>query len=99
MPSFLTKTHFLIGSIFVILGVAVWGYGEHTIMLLENFLHESPSQEEVWAFEGALRWWKVTQLTSLNPLSVVSICIGIIFIAYWLVRLLVPITIERIKEP
>lgn len=96
----LIKNQFLIGSIFVILGVTAWGSGYYIIAKLENSLNESATQEERWILSGSLQWWKITQITILNPLSVVLICIGIIVIVYWLVQIVLPITIERRrKEP
>lgn len=98
MRAFWIRNHFLIGSIFIILGVATWGYGHYVTATLENSLNENITQEEKWILAGSLQWWKIAQIAVLNPLSVVLICIGIIFIVYWIFQLALPITIERRRE-
>lgn len=98
MRTFLIRNHFLIGSIFIILGVATWGYGHYVTATLENSLNANMTHEEKWIISGSLQWWKIAQITVLNPLSVVLICIGIIFIVYWIVQLALPTTIERRRE-
>jgi len=95
---FSIRKHFLIGSIFFILGIATWAYTHYVIVTLENSLNGSLAQEEEWRISGSLAWWKISQATTLNPLSATLICIGIIFIVYWLIQIALPISIERRRE-
>jgi len=88
------RKHFLIGSLFLILGVATWSYANYVIVKLEGSLNSGLTQEELWNLSGSLEWWKILRATTLNPISAVLICIGVIFIVYWLAQIALPITIE-----
>jgi hypothetical protein len=98
MRPFFVKNRFLIGSIFVILGVSIWAYGYYNVDTIEDSLNGSLTQEERWLLAGSLQWWKITQVTTLNPLSVMLICLGVLLIVYWFIQLALPLRIERIRE-
>ena len=68
----------VIGALFLIIGITIFGYSISAIQERENVLNTGNlTLEERWAYEGALSWWRNAYVTIFLPLTTILIAIGI----------------------
>lgn len=80
----------LIGIVFLIMGVGLWLYTESIVRGHEELLNDpNLTQEQRWACEGSLEWWRAAKRALYDPLAIVLVTIGFCAIEYVIIYLIV----------
>ena len=67
----------VMGVLFLVIGVSLLGYSISAIQEREQLLNSADlTPEEMWHYEGSLRWWRNAYVTVFLPLTVVSVALG-----------------------
>lgn len=69
----------ILAAIFLLIaGFSIWLYTTSVIKNQTQILN-SPNltQEEIWSYEGSLEWWKITNNTTVTPLTTIMITAGL----------------------
>jgi len=68
----------VLGVFLISAGIGVVFVSNFEITSLETMLeNENLSAEEIWAFEGAIQWWRQSYFTLIVPVSAVLLLGGI----------------------
>jgi len=69
----------IMGVLFLVVGVRLLGYSISEIQERELMLNCADlTPEEMWHYEGSLRWWRNAYVTVFLPLTAVFIALGLI---------------------
>ena len=69
----------VIGVMFLVIGVSLFGFSLSAIQEREQLLNSADlTIEEVWKYEGSLRWWRSAYVTVFLPLTVVFVAFGVV---------------------
>lgn len=69
----------LTAILLLIAGFSIWLYTTSVIHGYTQILDSSKlTIEEIWSYEGALKWWKSIYTTTILPLTAIMITVGII---------------------
>ena len=70
---------FLTGVISSIMGTELWFYTDSVIQGHEQLLQNpNLTQQEIYAYEGSLQWWRIARITTYDPISLALIAGGIL---------------------
>ncbi len=73
---------FWVGAVLLVLGSGIWWYTDSVIRGHEQILNGNLTPQEQARVSGSLTWWKITQITLYNPISLILITIGILCMVY-----------------
>jgi len=69
----------VIGVLFLVIGVSLLGYSISAIQEREQLLNCADlTPEEMWHYEGSLRWWRNAYVTLFLPLTAVFVALGVV---------------------
>jgi hypothetical protein len=69
----------VMGVLFLVIGVSLLGYSISAIQEREQLLNCADlTPEEMWRYEGSLRWWRNAYVTLFLPLTAVFVALGVI---------------------
>ena len=73
----------VMGVLFLVVGVSLLGYSISAIQEREQLLNSADlTPEEMWHYEGSLRWWRNAYVTLFLPLTAVFMTIsGVILVS------------------
>jgi hypothetical protein len=72
------KDVILFGIVLIVAGAGLWIYTVFKIQALEQTMkHANLSLEDRWRSEGSLQWWRDTSRTTLYPVALLLIIIGL----------------------
>jgi len=67
----------IMGVLFLVIGVSLLGYSISAIQEREQLLNSADlTPEEMWHYEGSLRWWRNAYVTVFLPLTAVFVALG-----------------------
>jgi hypothetical protein len=73
---------FFVGTALIIAGQSLYRYATQTMSDLEATLGQyNPSQNEYYAVEGTLKWWRTAIVSTYGPISIYLITAGIATLA------------------
>ena len=73
----------VIGVLFLVIGVSLLGYSISAIQEREQLLNCADlTPEEMWHYEGSLRWWRNAYVTVFLPLTVIFVALGVVGLVY-----------------
>ena len=79
-----------IGALLLITAISLWLYTDSIIQGHEQLLNNpNLTQQQRWAYEGSLQWWKTAKTTTYNPLSIILITIGLCAIEFAIIYAIV----------
>jgi len=69
----------VVGVLFLVVGVSLLGYSISAIQEREQLLNSADlTPDEMWHYEGSLRWWRNAYVTVFLPLTVVFVALGVV---------------------
>ena len=69
----------VIGFMFLVIGVSIFGYSLYAIQEREQLLNSADlTIDEIWRYEGSLRWWRSTYAKVFLPLTVIFVAFGVV---------------------
>jgi len=69
----------VVGVLFLVVGVSLLGYSISAIQEREQLLNSADlTPNEMWHYEGSLRWWRNAYVTVFLPLTVVFVALGVV---------------------
>jgi disulfide bond formation protein DsbB len=75
---------FWIGAILILVGIILSVYVDSVIKMHEEklFFGDLLEGPEKWALEGSYEWWRMARITIYDPLSIISIAVGLVALIY-----------------
>jgi len=78
-----------IGILLLTIGIGLWLYTDSVTRGLEQLLNNpNLTEQQRWAYEGSLQWWKTAKKTTYDPISIILVTIGLVAIEYTIIYII-----------